>query len=193
MNLLIVSNRKCGAYTIFKWLEKEFKNQYAKGEEVNNNFQNHSFLIYSHDTTEIDFRNINNTVLLMYFNDYEKLDLPEEHFDFTISITRLNTIEQAESIIFTDKTGNGDKPYVIPKEFIHQDLDLINETSNLLKINNNKMENIFGLHVTYEDLFHPTVPQDLWNVQSYLGMLYNSFYWTIKPTFKLRRFNKPMI
>jgi hypothetical protein len=193
MNLLIVANRKCGAHTIFKWLEKEFKNQYAKGEEIDNNFQNHKFIIYSNDTNAIDFNKMEKMVVLMYFKDYEKLELPEEYFDFTISITRNDTVEQAESIIFTDKTGKGEKPYIIPKEFINENKELINETSDLLKINNEKMNNIFGLHVTYEDLFDSTTPQDLWNVQSYLGILYNNFYWTIKPTFKLRRFNNSII
>jgi hypothetical protein len=193
MKLLIVANRKCGANTIFRWLEKEFKNQYVKGEEIENNFQNHKFLIYSHDTNQIDLSEIEDTVVLMYYSDYEKLSFPEEHFDNTISITRINTIEQAESIVFTDKTGKGEKPYIIPSEFIKKNIDLINETSDLLKINNKKMKNIFGLHVTYEELFSATVPQDLWNVQSYLGMLYNNFYWTIKPTFRLRRFNNSII
>jgi hypothetical protein len=193
MKLLIVANRKSGARTIFRWLEKEFKNQYAKGEEIDNNFQNHEFLIYSHETNQIDLTEIENTVVLMYYSDYEKLELPEEHFDFTISITRTNTIEQAESIVFTDKTGKGEKPYVISNDFIKKNIDLINEMSDLLITNNKKMENIFGLHVTYEELFNPTVPQDLWNVQSYLGLLYNNFYWTIKPTFRLRRFNSSII
>ena len=193
MKLLIVANRKSGAKSIFKWLEKEFKNQYAKGEEIDNNFQNHEFLIYSHETNKIDFSEIENTVVLMYYSDYEKLELPEEHFDFTIVITRKNSIEQAESIVFTDKTGKGEKPYIIPDKFINENIDLINEMSDLLIINNKKMENIFGLHVTYEELFDPIVPQDLWNVQSYLGLLYNNFYWTIKPTFRLRRFNSSII
>lgn len=193
MKLLIVANRKSGARTIFRWLEKEFKNQYAKGEEIDNNFQNHEFLIYSHETNQIDLIEIENTIVLMYYSDYEKLELPEEHFDFTIVITRTNTIEQAESIVFTDKTGKGEKPYIIPNKFINENVDLINEMSDLLIINNKKMENIFGLHVTYEELFNPIVPQDLWNVQSYLGLLYNNFYWTIKPTFKLRRLNNSII
>ena len=193
MKLLIVANRKCGANTIFKWLEKEFKNQYAKGEEIENNFQNHKFLIYSHETNQIDLTKIENAVVLMYYYDYEKLELPEEFFDCVVSITRVNTIQQAESIVFTDKTGKGEKPYTIPNKFIDENIDLINETSNQLKINNEKMKNIFGLHVTYEELFNSTLPQDLWNLQSYLGLLYNNFYWTIKPTFKLRRFNNSFI
>jgi hypothetical protein len=193
MNLLIVANYKCGAKTIFKWLEKEFKNQNAKEKEIDDKFLNHEFLIYSHETNEINFKKIKKTVVLMYFNDYQKLNLPEEYFDLTISITRLNTIEQAESIVFTKKTGKGEKPYNIPKEFINENIDEINEISNLLQIDNKKMENIFGLHVTYEELFNPIVPQDLWNLQSYIGMLYNNFYWSIKPTFRLRRFNISII
>jgi len=193
MNLLIVTNRKCGGRTIFRWLEKEFKNEHAKGEEVENGFQNYKFLIYSHETNQIDFTEIEDTVVLMYYSDYEKLELPEEHFDYIISITRTNTIEQAESIIFTDKTGKGEKPYVISKEFINENIDVINQMSDLLKINNEKMKNIFGLQLTYEELFISTPPQDLWNLKSYLGLYGYVFYWTIKPTFKLRRYNNSII
>lgn len=190
MNILIVTSYKCGGLSLANWLKKELQYEASyNNKDVSYKIINNTSL-NTLESVNDTFSNIDNSILILLFENYLKLIedynfIPEEKFDFTICLKRISSQLQAESYLY-----NKNKPYVIPNEWIEENADELKKLESRFQNEYCLMESVFGLHTNYESIFNADEsPQDLWNIASYIGIR-PAMYWSIKPTFKLRRFGK---
>jgi len=189
VNILIVTNNRCGSIAFSKWLKKamEIQPTYTTSETDMN-------LIYNVilNPMEVDgFYDKENTIVVLTFDDYKKFVkkfkfIPEEKFDITICLKRSNTREQAESYVRILENGYSNRPYVMSEEWILKNEDTISKFDKKFKKDNDDMKSIFGLHIDYDSLYNKEYAKDFWNVVSYLGII-GEFDWTLDRSFKLRR------
>jgi hypothetical protein len=199
MNILIVASRRSGGYTIANWIKRELA--YGEKSENNNIFGIRYNLIINPSVSFVkedkEFYDLENTIVLMHYDEYKEFVeknsfFPEERFDFAICLKRKHFREQAESILFNIDNGILTRPYIIPDKWLKENEFQINELVEQLEEEYSEMTTVFGLHVTYESIFSGDFPEELWNLTSYLG-LSTYHYWSIKPNFKFRRNNIPLI
>ena len=189
MNILIVTNNRCGSRAFSNWLKKSIEIQPIKSETDVNPI----YGVILNPMEVDDFYNKENTIVVLTFDDYKKFIqkfkfIPEEKFDITICLKRENTREQAESYVRLLEYGYSNRPYVMSKEWILKNEDAISKFDKKFKKDNDDMKSIFGLHIDYDSLYNKEYARDFWHVVSYIGITGN-FDWTLDPSFKLRRFS----
>jgi hypothetical protein len=187
MKILIVTSNRCGSLALASWLQKELS---AKDLSIPNDTQ-YSVIADAHNYNT--FSEKDNCIVVLLYKDYKKIIeannfLPEEQFDFTICLKRDASKAQSESYLWNIEHKKN-KPYFITNEWLLKNKKELKKLELEFKKEFDEMSNIFGYHAVYESVFNETIPEDLWNISAYIG-LSPKFYWTIQPTFKLRRFNK---
>lgn len=199
MNLLIVSNRRTGAYQICKWLQKELSDLYSFGIESPQEKIEYKLIInpYSaeNEKHKDDFYKIENSIILLYFEDYtnfniEKNNFLESYFDFTICLKRKNHKEHAESLMWFLENNTSKKSYNIPKNWLVKYSYELYSLENKLKIQYEQMQEVLGLHIHYEDLFNNDFKKDIYHIVSYIGFIEKFVESEIKTNLKYRKFNK---
>jgi hypothetical protein len=183
MNILIVTSNRCGSMALANWIQKELSITDTISYSIINN-------------SEVDkdvFSKINNSIVILLYSDYKKLIIdkkyiPEENFDFTICLKRESSKDQAESYLWNIQNKKN-KPYIINDNWIEENKKELKKLESKFKKEYDEMSIVFGYHASYESVFADSIPQDLWNISSYIGIR-PAFYWKIAPTFKLRRFDK---
>ena len=192
MNVLIVTNNRCGSRAFSNWLKKvmEFQSTILTSAKYPDILYN----VILNPMEVDDFYNKENTIAVLTFDDYKKFFkkfkfIPEEKFDFTICLKRDNTREQAESYVRLLEYGYSNRPYFIPEEWILKNETTISKFDKKFKKDYNDMKSVFGLHIEYDSLFVEGYPKDLWNVVSYMGII-DEFHWILNRSFKLRKYNK---
>jgi hypothetical protein len=190
MNILIVTSHRCGSLSLANWLKKELSNQdLSDNKKISYNIINDLLPNKTESINDI-FSNIKNSIVILLFEDYKKIlknsdFIPEEKFDFTICLKRISSELQSQSYLY-----NKNKPYTISDEWIEKNKIELKKLELQFKHEYDLMQSVFGLHTNYESVFNADEsPEDLWNISSYIGIR-PTMYWSIKPTFKLRRFNK---
>jgi len=190
MNILIVTSYRCGSLSLANWLKKELSYQSSyDNEDISYKIINNISLTTLESVNDT-FSNIDNSIMILLFEDYLKLIkdynfLPEEKFDFTICLKRISSELQAQSYLY-----NKNKPYFIANNWIDKNEKELKKLELKFQKEYKLMEEVFGFHANYESVFNgDESPEDLWNIAAYIGIR-PAFYWTIKPTFKLRRFDK---
>jgi hypothetical protein len=187
VNILIVTNNRCGSKAFSKWLKNSIETQPTKSEtEVNTLYD-----VILNPMEVNNFYNKENTIVVLIFDDYKKFIkkfkfIPEEKFDITICLKRKNTREQAESYVKILESGHPNRPYIISEEWIQKNEDTISKFDKKFQKDNDDMNSVFGLHIDYDSLYNKEYPKDLWHVVSYIGMM-GEFDWTLNRSFKLRR------
>lgn len=161
MKILILSEGRCGSYSLMEWIQEHLKFEIITEEKGNKNF---------------DYVNNNNFIIKKTIsnNDFDLNDVI--FFDKVIVLYRENTMEQAESGLYailkqkwhhTPETNDGH--YVISKEFLNDNREKISsfkfEYDRYLKIY--KSLN-FGLKISYEDIFIEKVGQKI--LEKYLEL-----------------------
>ena len=192
MNILIVTNNRCGSRAFSNWLKKvmEFQSTIATSAKYPDVLYN----VILNPMEVDDFYNKENTIAVLTFDDYKKFFkkfefIPEEKFDITICLKRDNTREQAESYVRLLEYGYSNRPYFIPEEWILKNETTITKFDKKFKKDYDDMKSVFGLHVEYDSIFVEGYPKDLWNVVSYMGIV-DEFHWILNRSFKLRKYNK---
>jgi hypothetical protein len=189
VNILIVTNNRCGSKAFSKWLKNSIEMQPTYITLKPDVKLPYDVIL---NPMEVDgFYNKENTIVVLTFDDYKKFIkkfkfIPEEKFDITICLKRANTREQAESYVKMLESGNPNRPYMISEEWIQKNEDTISKFDKKFKKDNDEMDSVFGLHIDYDSLYNKEYPKDLWHVVSYIGII-GEFDWTLKRTFKLRR------
>jgi len=189
VNILIVTNNRCGSKAFSKWLKNSIEMQPTYITLKPDVKLPYDVIL---NPMEVDgFYNKENTIVVLTFDDYKKFIkkfkfIPEEKFDITICLKRANTREQAESYVKMLESGNPNRPYMISEEWIQKNEDTISKFDKKFKKDNDEMVSVFGLHIDYDSLYNKEYPKDLWHVVSYIGII-GEFDWTLKRTFKLRR------
>jgi hypothetical protein len=189
VNILIVTNNRCGSKAFSKWLKNSIEMQPTYITLKPDVKLPYDVIL---NPMEVDgFYNKENTIVVLTFDDYKKFIkkfkfIPEEKFDITICLKRANTREQAESYVKMLESGNPNRPYMISEEWIQKNEDTISKFDKKFKKDNDEMGSVFGLHIDYDSLYNKEYPKDLWHVVSYIGII-GEFDWTLKRTFKLRR------
>jgi len=192
VNILIVTNNRCGSNAFSKWLKKVMEIQ-----PTYTTLETDVKLLYDIilNPMEVDnFYNKENTIAVLTFDDYKKFFkkfkfIPEEKFNITICLKRVNTREQAESYVRLLERGYSNRPYFIPEEWILKNETTIAKFDKKFKKDYDDMKLVFGLHIEYDSLYDEEYPKDLWNVISYIGII-AEFHWILNRSFKLRKFNK---
>lgn len=187
MSILIVTSNRCGSVALAKWLKAEL----AETDPAILNPVTYS--IINSPSIDYNFDETTNSIVILLYKDYKKIIetkkfLPEEKFDFTICLKRKSSKEQSESYLW-EVQSKKNKPYVLTDEWIKKHKKELLQLEVEFEKEYEEMSNVFGYHSTYESVFDTNTPEDLWNISAYIGLKPN-FYWTIKPTFKLRRVNK---
>lgn len=185
MNILIVTSNRCGSISLAKWLQKELSITDSTTDTISYS------IINNPDIDDDTFSKMNNSIVILLYSNYKKIIkdkkyIPEENFDFTICLKRLLSKEQSESYLWNIQNGKN-KPYIINDSWIEENKKELKKIESKFKKEYDEMSIVFGYHAIYESVFSETTPQDLWNISSYVGIR-PAFYWTIKSTFKLRRF-----
>jgi hypothetical protein len=192
VNILIVTNNRCGSRAFSNWLKKVMEIQ-----QTYTTLETDVKLLYDVilNPMEVDdFYNKENIIAVLTFDDYKKFFkkfkfIPEEKFDITICLKRANTREQAESYVRLLEYGYSNRPYFIPEEWILKNETTITKFDKKFKKDYDDMKSVFGLHIEYDSLYDEEYPKDLWNVISYIGIIAD-FHWILNRSFKLRKDNK---
>jgi len=192
VNILIVTNNRCGSRAFSNWLKKVMEIQ-----QTYTTLETDVKLLYDVilNPMEVDdFYNKENIIAVLTFDDYKKFFkkfkfIPEEKFDITICLKRANTREQAESYVRLLEYGYSNRPYFIPEEWILKNETTITKSDKKFKKDYADMKSVFGLHIEYDSLYDEEYPKDLWNVISYIGIIAD-FHWILNRSFKLRKDNK---
>jgi hypothetical protein len=186
MNILIVTSNRCGSIALAKWLQKELS-------ESDPNVVGITYSIINNPPIDDNlFYKMDNSIVILLYSNYKKIlknkkSIPEENFDFTICLKRESTNQQAESYLWNNQKQKN-IPYIINNNWIEENKKELQKLESEFKEEYDEMSGVFGYHATYESVFAETIPQDLWNIASYIGIR-PKCYWAIKPTFKLRRFD----
>jgi hypothetical protein len=194
MNILIVSNRRTGAYQIVNWLKKELSHLYSFGIESPESEIDYKVIINpfseKNEKYRDNFYKIENSIVLVYFEDYKNNDFLEKYFDFTICIKRQNHKEHAESLLWFLQNEVSTKSYTIKNDWIQKYSYELYSLENKLKIEYREMEKILGLHVHYESLFNTEFKKDIYHIVSYIGFREKFAKSEINANSKYRKINK---
>ena len=186
---MIVTNNRCGSKAFSKWLKNTMEIQPTYATPVTDVKLSYDIILNPMEVN--DFYDKENTIVVLTFDDYKKFIkkfkfIPEEKFDIVICLKRANTREQAESYVKMLECGYSNRPYILSKEWILKNENIISKFDKKFKKDNNDMNSVFGLHIDYDLLYNDEYPKDFWHVVSYIGII-GIFDWTLKRTFKLRR------
>jgi hypothetical protein len=194
MNILIVSNRRTGAYQICKWLQKELSHLYSFGIESPETEIDYKLIVNpfseKNEKYRDNFYKIENSIVLIYFEDYKNNDFLEKYFDFTICIKRQNHKEHAESLLWDLQNHISTKKYVISLNWLKKYSYELYTLENKLKVEYEEMKEILGLHVDYEFLFNVEFKKHIYHIVSYIGFREKFSSNFVEETSKYRKFNK---
>jgi hypothetical protein len=199
MNILIVSNKRTGAYQICKWLQKELSHLYSFGIESPETEIDYKVIInpFSEKNEKYvdNFYKIENSIVLVYFEDYKNFivknnDILEKHFDFTICIKRENHKEHAESLLWTLQNNIQTEQYSIPNDWLTKYSYELYSLEKKLKLEYEEMKQILGLHVNYEFLFNNHFKRDIYYIVSYIGFIEKFASNFVKETSRYRKLRK---